>query len=152
MSSTEELIFPTNEQLATDLRRHADHPRQIADITPFALRDIADRLDAAQAGLAARDSVYKLAHAIGNHVAAEYEDNPALDAMLAEMNDLRAQSPADALAAVKAEARREAFKEAADVCERIQADPEFHNPGQGVAAAKIVLRGMSTTPTEGARP
>ena len=39
--------------------------------------------------------------------------------------------------------RRDALEEAALVCERIQDDPEFINPGQGVAAAKIVLRGMA---------
>ena len=39
-----------------------------------------------------------------------------------------------------AEVQRAAFDEAADICERIQNDPEFHNPGPGVAAAKIVLR------------
>jgi len=45
--------------------------------------------------------------------------------------------------------RRESLEEAATVCERIQNDPEFIKPGQGVAAAKIVLRGMSTTDTKG---
>lgn len=37
--------FPTTQQWADDLRRMADHPRQIRDFNPYALRAIADRLE-----------------------------------------------------------------------------------------------------------
>jgi len=63
----------------------------------------------------------------------------------------RAAHDAEVARAAAEKARKEALLEAADICQRIQDDPEFPESGWGVVTAKLVFRVMAEDEEEAER-